>query len=82
MEELVAMVGSGLVPILQQAPGFREHFLVETSEGMLSISVFADEPTTLRSTTERPASTFDDQAQWYWSRGEFRPGSKRRLNLR
>ena len=33
MEELVATVGSGLVPILQQVPGFQEHFLVETSEG-------------------------------------------------
>ena len=43
MEELVATVGSGLVPILQQVPGFQEHFLVETSEGVLSISVFADQ---------------------------------------
>jgi hypothetical protein len=43
MEELVATVGSGLVPILRQVPGFQEHFLVETSEGMLSISVFADQ---------------------------------------
>jgi hypothetical protein len=43
MEELVATVGSGLVPILSQVPGFREHFLVETSEGVLSITVFADE---------------------------------------
>ena len=42
MEELVATVGSGLVPILRQVPGFRQHFLVETSEGVLSISVFAD----------------------------------------
>ncbi len=42
MEELVATVGSGLVPILRQVPGFQEHFLVETSEGVLSISVFAD----------------------------------------
>jgi hypothetical protein len=43
MEELVATVGSGLVPILRQVPGFREHFLVETDEGVLSISVFADQ---------------------------------------
>jgi hypothetical protein len=43
MEELVATVGSGLVPILRQVPGFREHFLVETSEGVLSISIFADQ---------------------------------------
>jgi hypothetical protein len=43
MEELVATVGSGLVPILQQVPGFREHFLVGTGEGVLSISVFADQ---------------------------------------
>jgi hypothetical protein len=43
MEELVATVGNGLVPILLQVPGFREHFLVETSEGVLSISVFADQ---------------------------------------
>ena len=43
MEELVAKVGSGLAPILRQVPGFQEHFLVETSEGVLSISVFADQ---------------------------------------
>ena len=43
MEELVATVGSGLVPILRQVLGFQEHFLVETSEGVLSISVFADQ---------------------------------------
>ena len=43
MEELVATVGSGLVPILRQVPGFREHYLVETSEGVLSITVFADQ---------------------------------------
>jgi hypothetical protein len=43
MEELAAAVGSGLVPNLQQVPGFREHFLVETSEGVLSISIFADQ---------------------------------------
>jgi len=36
-------VGEGVVPILRQVPGFQEHFLVETSEGMLSISVFADQ---------------------------------------
>jgi hypothetical protein len=43
MEELVGTVGSGLVPILRQVPGFREHYLVETNEGVLSISVFADQ---------------------------------------
>ena len=43
MEELVATVGSGLVPILRQVPGFRQHFLVETGDGVLSISVFADQ---------------------------------------
>lgn len=43
MEELVAKVGSGLSPILRQVPGFQEHFLVETSDGILSISVFADQ---------------------------------------
>ena len=43
MEELVAKVGSGLAPILEEVPGFREHLLVETGEGVLSISVFADQ---------------------------------------
>lgn len=42
MEELVAKVGSGLSPILRQVPGFQEHFLVETGQGVLSISVFDD----------------------------------------
>lgn len=43
MEELVAKVGNGLAPILEEVPGFREHLLAETDEGMLSISVFADQ---------------------------------------
>jgi hypothetical protein len=29
--------------VLQQVPGFREYILVETSEGALSIRVFADQ---------------------------------------
>jgi hypothetical protein len=43
MEELAALVESGFMPILQQVPGFQEFFLVETSEGVLSISVFTDQ---------------------------------------
>ena len=43
MEELYAVVESGFIPILQQVPGFQEYFLVETGEGVLSISVFADQ---------------------------------------
>ena len=43
MEELATTVESGFVPILTQVPGYREYFLVETSEGVVSISVFADQ---------------------------------------
>jgi hypothetical protein len=43
MEELHAVVESGFIPIVKQVPGFQEYFLVETSEGALSISVFADQ---------------------------------------
>jgi len=43
VEELAALVESGFFPILQQVPGFQEYFLVETSEGVLSVSVFADQ---------------------------------------
>jgi hypothetical protein len=43
VEELSALVESGFIPILQQVPGFREYFLVETGEGVLSISVFTDQ---------------------------------------
>ena len=43
MEELTALVESGFIPILQQVPGFQEYFLVETGEGVLSISVFEDQ---------------------------------------
>ena len=43
MEELSAAVESGFVPILKQVPGFREYFLVESNEGVVSISVFADQ---------------------------------------
>ena len=43
MEELSALVESGFIPILQQVPGFLEYVLVETGEGVISISVFADQ---------------------------------------
>ncbi len=43
MEELAAVVESGFMPILRQVPGFLEYFLVETGEGVLSISVFMDQ---------------------------------------
>ena len=43
MEELSALVERGFMPILEQVPGFLEYFLVETSEGVLSISVFTDQ---------------------------------------
>jgi hypothetical protein len=42
MEELNALVESGFIPIVKQVPGFQEYVLVETDEGVLSISVFAD----------------------------------------
>jgi hypothetical protein len=31
------------MPIVRQVPGYLEYFLVETSEGVLSISVFTDQ---------------------------------------
>jgi hypothetical protein len=43
VEELVAVVEGGFLPILRDVPGFQEFFLVETSEGVLSISVFTDQ---------------------------------------
>jgi hypothetical protein len=43
MEELSALVESGFLPIVQQAPGYQEYFLIETGDGVISISVFADQ---------------------------------------
>jgi hypothetical protein len=43
MEELTGAVASGFVPILREVPGFQDYTLVETSEGVISISVFADQ---------------------------------------
>ena len=43
MEELHATVESGFMPIVTQVPGFREYVLVETGEGVLSISVFTEQ---------------------------------------
>jgi hypothetical protein len=43
MDELAAVVESGFLPIVRQVPGFLEYFLVETGEGVLSISVFTDQ---------------------------------------
>ena len=43
MEELAAVVESGFLPIIRNVPGFLEYFLVETGEGVISISVFTDQ---------------------------------------
>jgi hypothetical protein len=43
MEELIGLVESGFMPIVKQVSGFREYVLVETGEGVISISVFADQ---------------------------------------
>jgi hypothetical protein len=43
MEELHAAVESGFMPIVTQVSGFREYLLVETGEGVISISVFEDQ---------------------------------------
>jgi hypothetical protein len=43
MEELHAAVESGFMPIVKQVSGFQEYFLVETGEGVISISVFTDQ---------------------------------------
>ena len=43
MEELAAVVESGFLPIMRNVPGFLEYFLVQTDEGVLSISVFTDQ---------------------------------------
>jgi len=37
------VVESGFLPIIRQVPGFLEYFLVETGEGVLSISTFTDQ---------------------------------------
>ena len=43
MEGLAGVVESGFLPIIRQVPGFLEYFLVETDEGVLSISTFTDQ---------------------------------------
>jgi hypothetical protein len=43
MDELAGVVESGFLPIIRQVPGFLEYFLVETGEGVLSISVFTEQ---------------------------------------
>jgi hypothetical protein len=43
MEELSALVESGFLPIVQQVPGYQEYVLIETGDGVISISVFADQ---------------------------------------
>ncbi len=47
---MAAVVKSGFVPILRNVPSFREYFLVETDEGVGSISVFTDQVGTEEST--------------------------------
>ena len=43
MEELHAAVESGFMPIVTQVPSYQEYFLVETGDGVISISVFDDQ---------------------------------------
>jgi hypothetical protein len=43
MEELHAAVERGFMPIVTQVPSYREYFLVETGDGVISISVFDDQ---------------------------------------
>jgi hypothetical protein len=43
MAELAAAVEDGFLPIVRAVPGFQEYALVETGEGPVSISVFADQ---------------------------------------
>ena len=43
IEDLVATVSSGFLPILKQVPGFLEYTLAETSDGVVAVSVFVDE---------------------------------------
>jgi hypothetical protein len=43
MEELHTAVESGFMPIVKQVPGFQEYLLVETGEGVISISIFEDQ---------------------------------------
>jgi hypothetical protein len=43
MEELAAVVESGFLPIIRNVPGFLEYFLVETGDGVLSVSVFTEQ---------------------------------------
>jgi hypothetical protein len=50
MEELHAAVESGFMPIVKDVPGFRGYLLVETGEGVISISVFEDQTGTEEST--------------------------------
>ena len=43
MAELFPLIESGFMPIMGQVPGFLDYYLVETSDGVVSISVFADQ---------------------------------------
>jgi hypothetical protein len=43
MGELVTAVESGFMPIVSQVPGFVEYYLIETTDGAISISVFTDQ---------------------------------------
>jgi hypothetical protein len=59
MEELLPLIENGFVPILRQVPGFLDYYLVETSDGVLSMSVFTDDAGAEEST--RRAADFVQQ---------------------
>jgi hypothetical protein len=43
MADLAPLIENGFMPIMAQVPGFLDYSLVETSDGVVSISVFADQ---------------------------------------
>ena len=59
MEDLFPLIESGFMPIMGQVPGFLDYYLVETVDGVVSISVFTDDAGAEEST--RRAADFVQQ---------------------
>jgi len=66
MGDLVTAVKSGFMPIVSQVPGFIEYYLVETADGAISISVFADQAGAEES-TKRAADWVGETLKGYFA---------------
>jgi hypothetical protein len=75
MAELAPVIESGFMPLMGQVPGFLDYYLVETSDGVVSISVFADQAGAEESTRRAADFVKQNLTDFYLGPPAVTPGS-------